>query len=114
FVLIIKLENREQKIPYLVNLIKNKIVILSQIDSFKMDINIEASIGIYKFNNNEIDIKKAIDNADMARLKSKGLKHIEYVEFDNAMEEEIQSIMKIERDLFLAIKNKEFCNSLST
>ena len=79
FVLIIKLENREQKIPYLVNLIKNKIVILSQ-----------------------------IDNADMARLKSKGLKHIEYVEFDNAMEEEIQSIMKIERDLFLAIKNKEF------
>ncbi|HFL3854726.1 TPA: putative bifunctional diguanylate cyclase/phosphodiesterase [Clostridioides difficile] len=108
FVLIIKLENREQKIPYLVNLIKNKIVILSQIDSFKMDINIEASIGIYKFNNNEIDIKKAIDNADMARLKSKGLKHIEYVEFDNAMEEEIQSIMKIERDLFLAIKNKEF------
>ncbi len=33
----------------------------------------------------------------MARLKSKGLKHIEYVEFDNAMEEEIQSIMKIER-----------------
>ncbi|HBF0729970.1 TPA: EAL domain-containing protein [Clostridioides difficile] len=90
FVLIIKLENREQKIPYLVNLIKNKIVILSQIDSFKMD------------------IKKAIDNADMARLKSKGLKHIEYVEFDNAMEEEIQSIMKIERDLFLAIKNKEF------
>lgn len=97
FVLIIKLENREQKIPYLVNLIKNKIVILSQIDSFKMDINIEASIGIYKFNNNEIDIKKAIDNADMARLKSKGLKHIEYVEFDNAMEEEIQSIMKIER-----------------
>ncbi|HAU5290669.1 TPA: EAL domain-containing protein, partial [Clostridioides difficile] len=108
FVLIIKLEDREQKIPYLVNLIKNKIVILNQIDNFKMDINIEASIGIYKFNNNEIDIKKAIDNADMARIKSKRLKHIEYVEFDNAMEEEIQSIMKIERDLFLAIKNKEF------
>ncbi|MCC0715498.1 GGDEF domain-containing phosphodiesterase [Clostridioides sp. ES-S-0077-01] len=108
FILIIKLEDREQKIPYLVNLIKNKIVTLSQIDSFKMDINIEASIGIYRFNNDEISIKKAMDNADMARIKSKGLKHIEYVEFDNEMKEEIQSIMKIERDLFLAIKNKEF------
>lgn len=108
FVLIIKLEDRDEKIPNLANLIKNKIVTLSQIDSFKMNINIEASIGIYKFNNDEIDIKKAIDNADMARIKSKGLKHIEYVEFDVAMEKEIKSLMKIEQDLFLAIKNKEF------
>ncbi|MCC0684887.1 EAL domain-containing protein [Clostridioides sp. ZZV15-6383] len=108
FILIIKLEDREQKIPYLVNLIKNKIVTLSQIDSFKMGINVETSIGIYKFNIDEIDIKKAMDNADMARIKSKGLKHIEYVEFDTVMEEEAQSLMEIERDLFLAIKNKEF------
>lgn len=108
FILIIKLEDREQKIPYLVNLIRNKIVTLSQIDSFKMNINIEASIGIYRFNSDKIDIKKAMDNADMARVKSKGLKHIEYVEFDSVMEEEIQSLMKIEQDLFLAIKNKEF------
>lgn len=108
FILIIKLEDREQKIPYLVNLIRNKIVTLSQIDSFKMNINVEASIGIYRFNDDKIDIKKAMDNADMARVKSKGLKHIEYVEFDSAMEEEIQSLMKIEQDLFLAIKNNEF------
>ncbi|NJJ36807.1 EAL domain-containing protein, partial [Clostridioides difficile] len=108
FILIIKLEDREQKIPYLVNLIRNKIVTLSQIDSFKMNINVEASIGIYRFNDDKVDIKKAMDNADMARIKSKGLKHIEYVEFDSAMEEEIQSLMKIEQDLFLAIKNKEF------
>lgn len=108
FILIIKLEDREQKIPYLVNLIRNKIVTLSQIDSFKMNINAEASIGIYRFNDDKVDIKKAMDNADMARIKSKGLKHIEYVEFDSAMEEEIQSLMKIEQDLFLAIKNKEF------
>ncbi|MCI9977229.1 EAL domain-containing protein [Clostridioides difficile] len=108
FILIIKLEDREQKIPYLVNLIRNKIVTLSQIDSFKMNINVEASIGIYRFNDDKVDIKKAMDNADMARIKSKGLKHIEYVEFDSAMEEEIQSLMKMEQDLFLAIKNKEF------
>lgn len=108
FILIIKLEDREQKIPYLVNLIRNKIVTLSQIDSFKMNINVEASIGIYRFNDDKVDIKRAMDNADMARIKSKGLKHIEYVEFDSAMEEEIQSLMKIEQDLFLAIKNNEF------
>lgn len=54
-----------------------------------MDINIEVFIGIYKFNNNEIDIKKVIDNVDMVRFKLKGLKYIEYVEFDNVMEEEI-------------------------
>lgn len=103
------LENKEEsKIYEIAEFIKQNIGNIESRKKLNLEINIDLSIGIYKIEDEEINIKKFIDNADMARLKSKETRYREYVVFDENMSREKKKILQMERDLFLAIKNKEF------
>lgn len=103
------LETKEEsKIYEIAEFIKQNIGNIESRKKLNLEINIDLSIGIYKIEDEEINIKKFIDNADMARLKSKETRYREYVVFDENMSREKKKILQMERDLFLAIKNKEF------
>lgn len=105
----ILLETKEEfKIDQIAEFIKKKIGNIESTKNLNLEINIDLSIGIYKIEDEAINIKKFIDNADMARLKSKETRYREYVVFDENMSIEKKKILQMERDLFLAIRNKEF------
>ncbi|WP_052356471.1 bifunctional diguanylate cyclase/phosphodiesterase [[Clostridium] dakarense] len=103
------LETKEEfEIDEIAKFIKKNIGNIESTKNFNLEINIDLSIGIYKIEDEAINIKKFIDNADMARLKSKETRYKEYIVFDENMSREKKKILQMERDLFLAIKNKEF------
>lgn len=103
FGIIMELYNKEKKIPYISQTITNKI---GNISSSDIDINIDLSIGIYDIQE-ESNIKKIIDNADMARLKSKEYRYQNYAIFDEKLSQEKKKLMQLEQDLFSSIKNNE-------
>ncbi|MGX4598616.1 bifunctional diguanylate cyclase/phosphodiesterase [Faecalimicrobium sp. JNUCC 81] len=103
------LETKEEfKIDQIAEFIKKKIGNIESTKNLNLEISVDLSIGIYKIENETINMKKFIDNADMARLKSKETRYREYVVFDENMSKEKKKILQMERDLFLAIRNKEF------
>ncbi|MCR8745412.1 putative bifunctional diguanylate cyclase/phosphodiesterase [Romboutsia lituseburensis] len=103
FGILMELYNKEKKVPYIAQAITNKI---GNISSSDLDINIDLSIGIYDIQK-EFNIKKIIDNADMARLKSKEYRYQNYAIFDEKLSQEKKKLMQLEQDLFYSIKNNE-------
>lgn len=110
FGLLIDIVNKEDDIHNISKIIKEEIANTKNMNSINLNIKIDTSIGIYLIGDNDeyINIKKIIDNADMARFKSKSMKHIDYLVFDEAMREEKKKKVKIEQDLLNAIENEEF------
>lgn len=108
FGLLLEISENELKMEYIAEFIKDKIGNIQSDKNINLEINIDLSIGIYNIENEEVNVKKFIDSADMARLKSKEARYKTYIVFDENMSKEKKKIIQMERDLFLAIKNKEF------
>lgn len=110
FGLLIDIVNREDDIYNLSKIIKDEIANTENMESINLNIKIDTSIGIYiiESDDEKINTKKIIDSADMARFKSKSMKHIDYLVFDEAMREEKRKKVKIEQGLLNAIENNEF------
>ena len=103
FGIIMEVYDKEEKIPYIVKVIKEKIGNIIMTD---LNISIDLSIGIYDIQE-ECNINKIVDSADMARLKSKESRYQNYVIFDDKLSEEKKEAIKLEQDLFYSIKNNE-------
>lgn len=110
FALLIDINDVEKDIQALSSLIKEEIANTENMNSVKNRIKIDISIGVYIVDeyNDKISIQKLIDYADMAKLKSKSMKHVEYLIFDEEMRAEKKVTMQIEQDLAFAIENNEF------
>lgn len=108
FGLLIEIKENEFNIAQLAEFIKKKIGNIESTKNFNLEINVDLSIGIYNIENEEINIKKIVDNAGMARLKAKENRYENYVVFDEKMSKQKKKIIQMEIDLFSAVKNKEF------
>ncbi len=81
---------------------------LSRIEIGDIDIHLNLSIGAYKINLKDRDIKKVLDKSDMARSKIKGLYHNNYYLFDETLENQLIEEQKIEACMEEALTNHEF------
>ncbi|MCI9365083.1 MAG: GGDEF domain-containing protein [Clostridia bacterium] len=72
------------------------------------NITLNLAIGVYKINQNDTDINKAIDKSYMARAKIKGLYNANYYIFDDILENKLLDEQKIESCMEEALENKEF------
>ena len=95
----------EENINELLNKIYNQ---LSRIEIGDMDVHINLSIGAYKINLKDRDIKKVLDKSDMARSKIKGVYDTNYYLFDEKLENQLIEEQKIEAYMEEALTNHEF------
>lgn len=71
-------------------------------------IPLNVSIGIYQFKQNELNIQRAIDNADIARSQAKLNKSQGYYLFDDKLFKNKMDLKLIEQELKSAIKEEHF------
>lgn len=107
FGLLTEIYDKDNEIQHLIYKIKKEIISL---DNLNLNIKIGLSIGIYivEEHKEDLNIKRIVDNADMARFKSKSMQQIDYLMFDENMKEEKKIKMMIEQDLLYAIKKEQF------
>ncbi|RDY28567.1 EAL domain-containing protein [Romboutsia weinsteinii] len=105
FGIMLCLDNDEKDILRIVKLINNEI---ANVEFEDKKINIKASIGIYFIEDENIDIKRFIDNANLARTKAKIIQNQNYYVFDTELKQCHHSLIKIEQDIATGIKNNEF------
>lgn len=95
-------------ISYMVANFKKKVTNIDSEKIFHLNISIGIDIGIYFIEDKNMDIKRMIGYADIARLKSKDIAGSEYVIFDENVRKEKQALLQLEQDLYFAIKEKQF------
>ena len=87
----------------------NKILKETEILEIKdLQIHLNVSMGVYRFNKNDENINKALDKASMARSKIKGLYDNNYYIFDEILENELMEEQEIESCMQKALEDREF------
>lgn len=112
FALLIDIDNSDEDLSRICHIIKEKIANTQSMENINNKIKINLSMGVYIIEANRKreskSIQNLIDYADMAKLKSKSMKHVEYLIFDEEMRAEKKLNLQLEHDLQYAIENNEF------
>lgn len=89
-------------------LLDNLVQETSNLEIDNSPIHLNLSIGVYKLNENDKDINKALDKTYMARSKIKGIYDTSYYIFDEILENKLTEEQEIESCMEKSLLNNEF------
>lgn len=89
-------------------LLDNLVQETSNLEIDNSPIHLNLSIGVYKLNENDKDINKALDKTYMARSKIKGIYDTSYYIFDEVLENKLTEEQEIESCMENSLSNNEF------